>query len=367
MRTGPTAIYVLTPHGMRAAEKLRSLPGGVKLYAPEAVRRTCPASDLVSFERLPELVGRLFHTCPAHIFIGATGIAVRCIAAHLAGKDRDPAVLVVDPTASFVISLLSGHLGGANALTLRVAGLLGAQPVITTASDALGLPAVDLLAQEKGLILADLAQVKHIAAALAAGEPVLLDDPQNRLGLIDGPHAGLFRSAPPEPLADTPPTMRVTFRPMPERPRQLLLHPPVFAGIGCRRGTPVEDILAVLEDALKRADVAPSALAGLASVSLKQDEPGLLRAAERLHLPLRFFTPEELAGYPVATPSPKAQEVLGIPGVCEAAALAAAGPEGRLVFGKLAVRNVTVALSVGGNRAAEVGRLRFPECKKTAL
>ena len=349
MHTGPTAIYVLTPQGMRTAETLRSLQD-VQVYAAVSLCRTHPSFAARPFERLPELVGELFQACPAHIFIGATGIAVRCIAPHLAGKDRDPAVLVVDPTASFVISLLSGHLGGANALTLRVAGLLGAQPVITTASDSLGLPAVDLLAQEKGLIIADLAQAKHIAAALVAGEPVFLDDPENRLGLADSSRAGLFRPAPPEPLADIPPTMRVTFRPTPERPRQLLLHAPVFAGIGCRRGTPEEDIRAVLEDALKRADVAPSALAGLASVTLKRDEPGLLRAAERLNLPLRFFTPEELAGYPVATPSPKAQEVLGIPGVCEAAALAAAGPHGRLVFGKLAVRNVTVALAVGGSK-----------------
>lgn len=349
MHTGPTAIYVLTPQGIQAAEKLRSLPD-VQVYASASLCRAHPEFTARPFERLPELVGERFHTCPAHIFIGAAGIAVRCIAPHLAGKDRDPAVLVVAPTVSFVVSLLSGHLGGANALTLRVAELLGAQPVITTASDSLGLPAVDLLAQEKGLIIVDLAQAKYIAAALVAGEPVFLDDPENRLGLAGSPHAGLFRPAPPEPLADNPPTVRVTFRPMPERQRQLLLHPPVFAGVGCRRGTPEKDILAVLEDALKQADVAPKALAGLASVTLKQDEPGLLRAAERLHLPLRFFTPEELAGFPVATPSPKAQEVLGIPGVCEAAALAAAGPEGRLILGKLAVRNVTVALAERGSK-----------------
>ncbi len=356
MHTGPTVIYVLTPQGIQAAEKLRSLPD-VQVYAAVSLCQGQPAFAARPFERLPDLLGELFHTCPAHIFIGASGIAVRCIAPYLAGKDRDPAVLVVDPTASFVISLLSGHLGGANALTLRVADLLGAQPVITTASDVLGLPAVDLLAREKGLIIADLAQAKHIAAALVAGEPVLLDDPENRLGLAGSPHAGLFRPAPPEPLSDDLPTMRVTFRPLPKRPRQLLLHPPVFAGVGCRRGTPEEDILAVLEDALKRADVAPNALAGFASVTLKQDEPGLLRAAERLHLPLQFFTPEELAGFPVSMPSPKAQEVLGIPGVCEAAALAAAGPEGRLILGKLAVRNVTVALAEGGkqNRGSRPG------------
>ncbi len=344
MHAGPTAIYALTPHGMRTAARLASLPD-IQVYAPTSLCRAHPGFTARPFERLADLVGEIFHACSAHIFIGATGIAVRCIAPHLAGKDRDPAVLVVDPTGSFVISLLSGHLGGANALTLRVAELLGAQPVITTASDSLGLPAVDLLAQERGLIIADLAKAKHIAAALVAGEPVLLDDPENRLGLADGPHMGLFRPAPSGPLCDNPPTIRVTFHRTPERPRQLLLRPPVFAGIGCRRDTPVEDILAVLEDALKRADVAPSALAGLASVTLKQDEPGLLLAAERLSLPLRFFTPEELAGYPVSTPSPKAWEVLGIPGVCEAAAQAAAGPKGRLIFGKLAVRNVTVALA----------------------
>ncbi len=345
MNTGATAIYVLSPQAVDAAARLRALPGA-ELYASAAVRRARPECVAEPIEHLPDLVGRLFHAHAAHIFFGATGIAVRCIAPHLAGKDRDPAVLVVDPTASFVISLLSGHLGGANALALRVADLLGARPVITTASDSLDLPAIDLAAQEKGLRIASLGAAKAVAAALVAGEPVFLDDPEDRLGFAHGPHAGLFRPAPAEPAPGDPPTVRVTTRPLPERPGLLLLHPPVFAGLGCRRGAAAEDILGTLREALRRADVAEKALAGLASVDLKQDEPGLLRVAKDLGLPICFFTAGELAAYPVVSPSPKALEVLGIPGVCEAAALAHAGPGGRLLAGKIAERGVTAALAV---------------------
>ena len=401
---GLTAVYVLTRRGLALARRLETaldaqvyvsgslsdaaiahpleepgkpdgsgIPDPSGLFAMDTLSPD-PAGParrpLRRFSRLADLLRECFHEYARHIFITATGIAVRSIAPLLRGKALDPAVLVIDQRGRFVISLLSGHLGGGNAMAARVADILGAVPVITTATDVEELPALDALAQDKGLAIANLGAIKTVSAALLDGRTVVLHDPDDCLEMAEGPWEALFRREPDarralEPDSHTdggavraaPPrvivTERAVFQPatLPEAgadvpPGWLILHPRrLFVGIGCRKNAPERDILLHIKTVLASAGLALEAVAGLASVEAKRDEAGLLRAAETLGLPLRFFSLAELAAHPVSAPSAKAMERFGIPGVCEPAALASAGKGARLVIPKTVDRNVTLAVA----------------------
>jgi cobalt-precorrin 5A hydrolase len=296
---------------------LRLTEGGGILFLPATL--SGPAGS-VPFRSLSAQVAENFRLYNPHIFITAAGIAVRCLAPLLRDKGADPAVLVVDQRARFVISLLSGHLGGANARAAEVAALLGAVPVITTATDLEGLPALDLLAREKGLAPAAAAAFVPVAAALLSGRAVGLHDPQDWLGLAGHP---LF--VPLDRPLPSPPCVVVTPTVLPPAPGCLVLHPPVlYAGIGLRRGIPAALLRRAVEAVLARCNLARPSLAALASVEAKAEEPGLVRVAAEMGLPLLIFSPDTLRGLPAPTPSPKAWEVFGLRGVCEPAALAAA-------------------------------------------
>jgi cobalamin biosynthesis protein CbiG len=333
-------IYVFTLRGLDIARKLlKSLP--FCLCVPVSLQSAgqIPADPgrLVFFERLSDCVGKNFHRCKAHIFISAAGIAVRAIAPLLVSKRSDPAVLLLDQSGRHVISLLSGHLGGANALARQVAEILGAEPIITTATDLEDLPALDLIAAATGLAASNPEAFGKIAGALLAGRKVGLFDPENRLGLIGGPWEELFHvpGQPPgagESFQDSATPAIVVNEYLPSSgflQGELRLYPRLlYAGIGCRRGVLAPEIRQALADVLRVHGLAAPALAGIASISAKSGEAGLLGAAADLGLPLEFFSPAELAAFPANSSSPKALEIFGIAGVCESAALALAAKAG---------------------------------------
>lgn len=384
----PLAVYALTPGGAELARRIAGALGGV-LYLPE---RLCAAhvettgegdagadapptpqaradgvtgapgvagepgtSSAQPFASLAELVARTFREHPGHVFVAATGIVVRCIAPHIASKAGDPCVVVCDQRGAHAISLLSGHLGGGNDLALRVAAVTGGTAVITTATDTEGLPSLDLLAARAGLAMADIAMVRHVNGALLAGEPVWICDPGDRLGLRDASPASagpLFRFVDvPGNLPPDAATVLVTPHAHLAAPRRLVLHPRVLhVGVGCRRGVAAAVIESRIREVLAGANLAPAAIAALASAALKADEPGLRRAAAALGAPLHFFDAASLAAVPVPHPSPKAAEVLGVPevGVSEAAALLSARQSGvasALLVPKSAGQGVTVAVA----------------------
>jgi len=140
------AVYALTKQGLAVAERVCAALPRAEMYLPESLRgqeipRPCPGlrpptlPKVHWFKRLGEAVAAGFSEYKGHVFVTAAGIAVRVTAPYLQGKTRDPAVLVLDQRGRYVISLLSGHVGGANALAVHIAGKIGAEPVITTASD----------------------------------------------------------------------------------------------------------------------------------------------------------------------------------------------------------------------------------------
>jgi cobalt-precorrin 5A hydrolase len=268
------------------------------------------------------------------------------VAGLLRHKTVDPAVVVVDELGRHAVSLLSGHLGGANDLARRIGNAIGATPVISTATDLHGVPAIDLIARERRLAIENPASIRHVSMALLEGRPIALHDPHGWLrGAL--PETCLAADAAVLSAAERTATgvwvddIRI------DLPAQtLVLRPPsLFVGVGCNRGTPAAEIREMLDRVLKRAGLSAASVAGLATIDLKRDEAGLLALAQALAQPLRFYSREAL-GTVTDVPSPSAMVAkhVGVNSVCEAAALLAAG-NGRLIVPKQISPNVTIAVA----------------------
>lgn len=294
-------------------------------------------------EPLRNWVSCHFKTGGGLIFVGAAGIAVRSVAPLLEGKDTDPAVVVVDEFGRFSISLLSGHLGGANDLARIAAGILGAVPVITTATDLNHSFAVDLFAQDNGLAIQDFTAAKEISAAVLRKEKI-----------------GFFSEFPVE--GETPFELAVEEErewtiyitvwehDLIKRTGQKLLRlaaPAVVLGIGCRRGIPVEIIEAAVERVLKEYRINRAAVVRIASIDLKKSEQGLLQLAKRMKAEFVTYTAEELEQVNgTFTESEFVRQVTGVSNVCERAALCGCCGPGRLAVKKTAADGVTVAVAI---------------------
>ena len=295
---------------------------------------------------LPALTARWFREADALIFFAAAGIAVRCIAPFVRDKFRDPAVLSADEGGRFVISLLSGHAGGANRLCLALSEALGAQPVITTATDGRGLFAVDVFAAEKGLAISDRETAKQISARMLAGEQpgIYAEDPEVLRGYGTGFTVTRDRSA-----AD----IILSFRKRPkDKEKALYLIPRnVTLGIGCRKGISREEIGEAVQQILDKTGVFRQAVCGVASVDRKKEEEGLLSFAREWALPVRFYTAEELMALPgTFTASEFVRRITGVDCVCERSAVmlaldTAAEQAAALLAKKESLGGVTAALA----------------------
>ncbi|MFF9003747.1 precorrin-3B C(17)-methyltransferase [Streptomyces achromogenes] len=255
-----------------------------------------------------EAVRAAFAECEQLVCFLATGAVVRLLAPLLAGKAADPGVVCVDEGGRFAVSLLGGHGGGANELAREVGVLLGAEPVVTTATDAVGLPGLDTLGLPyEGAVAA-------VSRALLDGEPVALA-------------AEVAWPLPPLPVADEGAyTIRVTDRDAVPGEREVLLRPPsLVVGVGASKGAPAGEVLALVEGALREAGLSARSVAELATVDAKAGEPGIVAAAERLGVPLVTYPAEELAGVAVPNPSAAPLAAVGTPSVAEAAALLRGG------------------------------------------
>jgi cobalt-precorrin 5A hydrolase len=342
--TGRLAVYALTPQGARLA---RGLAGefGADLYLPRKLAGPEESGE-TAFDSLPALVARVFHAYQGHLFVAACGIVVRAVAPLLKGKALDPAVVVMDQAGRHAVSLLSGHLGGANDLARRAAAVSGGEAVITTATDTAGLPSLDLLARDSNLAIENLDAVRTVNAALLEGRAVQVFDPETRL-VIPQAHCGLFEwVGAPHLLEPGRPCVAVSWREGSFPAGCLVLRPRVVvAGTGCRKGTPASEIAQAVREACAARGVAVKSLAALASIEAKRGEPGLLEAAALLGAEAIFFPASRLGGISVPNPSAYALKHMGVESVCEAAALTATGAK-TLLAPKMKTRTVTVALAL---------------------
>lgn len=320
-------VVALSPSGLATARRLAdglTMP----LHA-----RTEPADRV--FSDTAAHIRALFAAGEPILFVGAAGALIRLLAPLLADKTAEPPVLAVAEDGSAVIPLLGGHRG-ANDLARRAAALLGAQAAITTASDlALG---VALDAPPAGWHLAPDSDYKSVAAELLAGAPVRIEG--------DLPW---LQEARLHQVADADLVLAVSVERAAPQPGRLVYHPERLAlGVGCERDAPPEELIRLVEATLAESGLAAEAVAGIFSLDLKADEPAVHALAARLGRPARFFPAARLeAETPrLANPSEIVYREVGCHGVAEAAALAAAGPAGRLVVAKRKSVRATCAVAL---------------------
>jgi cobalt-precorrin 5A hydrolase len=336
------AVYALTPQGAQLAKLIASKLGG-ELFLSKSLTQYSQAK---AFNSLMQTVAEQFGSFRAHVFVAAAGIAVRAIAAHIQNKQKDPAVVVLDQQGEYAISLLSGHLGQANKLARCIAQITGGQAVITTATDNMGLPSLDVLAQEQGMFFDDIQALREVSAALLRGEKVQLYDPQGRLRLSLEQKKHFKEINEQAEWSAEKAGVWVDWQRAELGPKQLLLNPPCLsAGIGCNRGTSYAEILELVEETFEEHGLALKSLTGIASIEQKSDEQGLLEAAKELNLKLNFYSAWELKEIKTPSPSEVVHSYMGVHSVCEAAACRLAGSK-HLVVGKVKTKNVTLAVAL---------------------
>lgn len=274
------------------------------------------------------------------IFVGATGIAVRTIAPFVKSKKTDPAVVVLDEKGSFVISLLSGHLGGANRLTEDLARELHAVPVITTATDVNHRFAVDVFAKNNGMTITDMRLAKEVSA-------LILQDVPLKMGCGAGYQEKPASKRMPVCQQDAPDGIRATFWiQLPDGEVLHLVPENITLGIGCKKGTSAEQIEGKVRQVLKEQGILPAAIRQAASIDLKKNEAGLLGFCEKWKLPFLTYTGEELGKLDGDfTPSAFVSSITGVDNVCERSAYLASG-RGILLVRKQAGDGITVACAV---------------------
>lgn len=297
-------------------------------------------------EQGPGIYQEAFAQSDLLVFIGAAGIAVRKIAPYVRDKKTDPAVVCLDERGLFAIPLLSGHIGGANALARRIADVLGARAVVTTATDINGKFAVDEWASANAYVISDMKTARDIAAMILEHDvPVYSDFPAADpwppgtfcVGTGDGTDFG-------ESGASFPAGIYIGYRILEPFRKTLRIIPPVLRlGVGCRKGIRKEQIDAAVKQICEINGIDERALQGVYSIDLKAQEEGLLEYCSWKGLPFTTYSPEELNQVEgVFCASSFVKSVVGVDNVCERAA----AKEGRLIAGKTSLDGVTAALAV---------------------
>ncbi len=314
-----------------------------------------------------------FSRYDAFIFIGAMGICIRSIAPCIKDKYTDPAVLCIDSTGKYVVSVLSGHIGGANELTMEAAGILGAEPVVTTQSDRTGLWALDTLPQRFGwtpVVSAPASSSFVPPSALPSGEKERVCMNRHISLLVSGKPTALLLTVRDEGTdwmeAHLPPHVTVFYRPediepsrfelilcvSPQVPRftetPMICYVPraVHLGIGlARQAGPTQEVLRAIEETLKEQGILPASIASISTIDAKSEEP-VVKALQKEYT-VNFHTAEELASIEVPHPSPTVMKHMGTASVCEAAALLTAA-NSQLLLPKVKGANYTVAAAIDG-------------------
>lgn len=355
----------------KLAKKLENISG-----AEIITKVKCEALPEVSMKgTVKACVDAYFEQVDAIVFVTASGIAVRSVAEHLAHKSEDPAIVCMDECGKHVISLVSGHAGGANALTQMLADVMWATPVITTATDVEGRFSIDEYAREHNLVVTDWAKAKAISAeVLAAGaEPVWVDEAagsqeeekraceirkeQKSTG-IDGCENEINvqkLQIGSHQVIITPKDDSVDVQTLQLIPRCIV------AGVGCKKGTPADKIEHAVQDAFAKAGLRMEALCAVVSIDLKKEEAGLLEFCETRNVPFETYAAEELQAVPgTYSASEFVSGVTGVDNVCERSAVKYASEHatnqgeqllgrqakhGELLLRKQAYGGVTVALA----------------------
>lgn len=318
------AYFWLTKKGKQTAELIMKVYGGT-LYGKEAFSENVKAA---------------FYSYDALVFFMATGLVVRTIAPFLQSKVTDPAVIVSDQNGKYVISLLSGHLGGANALACKIARVTGGEAVITTATDVQGVLAFDEVAKRNRLYIENLSELKWISGAMLEGKQIQL---YSDIPLKEQPLPVQILVSKEKKL---PYQVCITDKILPEEPNQkrLLLRPAsIVVGVGCKKYTDSTELINCFLHFLQEHRLSVHAVAMIATISLKAHEPAILDLCERYQIPLKIVANEQIqkCTYPFVA-SEFVASVAGVSSVSEACSYLASG-QGDVLTGKVKYPGITFA------------------------
>jgi cobalamin biosynthesis protein CbiG len=332
-----TSIVALTPRGVDLGHRLAQALGCGEVISIQISAR--------------QTLTDLFRAGRPLVCVMALGIVVRILGPLLRDKKVDPPVVVVDETGQFAISVLGGHAGGGNSLTREVAEALGAIAVVTTASEVLGRPAVDLIGRAWGWKIEGEENLTRLAAAVVRGEPVGVYQDAGRRDWCEG-FGGWPKNFIPVPSWPPAPAFAALLVISDQsfgrcdRPPAVVYRPPsLVAGVGCRRGVPCAEIEELFQFVCQEHGLSPLCLGMVATISLKAEERGLREFAACHQVALRCFPPEGLAQIAfLPTPSEKVRNKIGVAGVAEPAAMLAANTTS-LIVAKIRSERVTIALA----------------------
>ena len=352
----PIAIWTLNEKGLKTALRIRGVQGIKDIFTSNTLKESYDNPRIIGYEKFSASVGENFFKYKAHVFIMATGVVIRTIAGFIKDKTTDPAIVVMDELGKNVISLLSGHLGGANTITIQLASFLGGNPVITTATDVNDITAVDTIAMEIDAKVENKEMIKIVSSAMLKNEPVaFISD----TGLFDRYYGEAdYRPDHYNHIIDVNPNEYSAICIVSEKQfsippdvfkKVLFIRPPnIVLGIGCNSNTTKDEIASTVEKILNKKAVSPLSIAGVATIDKKKDEPGLLAYCEAINCELKYYTAEELNSVEYTGMSKASEYVfkhVGAYGVAEPAALVCAGKGAELIVNKIKSGNMTIAIA----------------------
>jgi cobalt-precorrin 5A hydrolase len=354
------AVVAITRRGVETALKIKEALDNAGLsctvYAPKKYNQ----NGVVPLDKkLADFIKDTYSTVDAIVAVMATGIVIRAVAPYLESKLTDPAVVGVDAAGKFVISLLSGHYGGANELTRIIAKGIGGTAVVTTASDVTGKQSVDELARTLHLTIQNPESLVAVNAAIVNGDKIVLvlvgdakipiesiscyeikkaDDGVQALEIVNNYDAGI--------IVTQVPLLIDKF----VKPFTILKIRSVVVGLGARKDSSADSIIEAVNNALERVKVPLVRVNRFATVDIKRNSPAMIKAVEQFALPLEFLSVDALRSLNHKDLSPDSkmvQEKIGVGGVCERAALLVAGKKSKLILKKTKLNGVTVAIAEG--------------------
>lgn len=292
---------------------------------------------LYSKENYKSNINDIFKQYDGIIFISSTGIAIRISSPFIKSKGSDPAIIVVDDLGRYSISLLSGHIGGANELAQSIADCLKCQAIITTASDGRGIEAVDMFAKRNNLFIENLEEAKKITSMMIEGEVIKLESEiKAKIGynnIENKNEAGaIFVSS----------KLNINY----DKPRCVLRPKNITVGLGCRRGKTVDEIVSALTKLFYDNNLSVKSIKQIATVDVKQDEIGIIDACTYLNCKMVIIPREAIKMVQDKfKKSAFVEGTIGVSSVCEPCAYISGGD---LIVGRTAINGITIAISKGG-------------------
>lgn len=357
-QNGDYAIIAITKHGVELARELQSRFTHADLYYMSKFSRGDEEErGYQLFEGSVRLLfPALFPVYKGLIVIISLGAVVRMIAPLLQDKKKDPGIVVIDDKGEHVISVLSGHLGGANELTLEVAAAIGARPVVTTASDVQKTIAVDLFGRRFGWQWEADDKLTPVSAAVVNEEQIAVVQESGETNWWQHaapmpPHIRVYGNI-PDALAAKPNAALVVTHRILSLDEERILHngvlyrPKAIAlGIGCNRGTTAEEIESVIHETLEELKFSIRSVKSVCTIDLKKDEAGLLDVCRKHGWEFVFYTPEQLNEVQVESPSETVYKYTGAYAVSEPAVKLYAGDQ-KLSVNKKKSGNVTISVGI---------------------